>query len=476
MADPGEPGPAPPPLASEQHPCGGSVHQDHPCGGTGNQDHPCGGTGNQDHPCGGTGQDHGGTQLDPAGRSDDLEGGTHQDQNARQPNPGEKPPGDDAAAWHITDDMDAPPVAWEAGLALCHTTQAWIDGPARVHTPLDFVEVFAGAQAISQALAACRCVGMAMDMRYDKCQDVLRPEGLVQLVDGVLRLRHGGLLWAAPPCSSWGWMARNSTGRAEDTAGSWKTNPKVLGQNALAERVAMVLRIMQARMQSESGLKLYWVLENPQNSKLWEFPPVAAAMAACKGDGQPVHSVRTELGAYGACSRKPVVLMGTAPWLPQVARTCTPQRRSELKEHGVKTTDIYVDMAGRKRCQGNADLKASQEYPQGFGAMVAMLHVSMQRLLGPGPAVVGAPQGPLALHHGHAPPSTWRAAGQAAEVFEALPIHYKLDLRHAWFLADFQGHQWVNCYEDELKVERKPKRRKAAGEAGPAAAEAGPTS
>ncbi len=40
--------------------------------------------------------------------------------------------------------------------------------------------------------------------------------GFLAAVATILRVHMNGLVWLAPPCSTWVWMSRHSTGRSED--------------------------------------------------------------------------------------------------------------------------------------------------------------------------------------------------------------------------------------------------------------------
>ncbi len=342
----------------------------------------------------------------------------------------------------------------EAGIKLVHTVEAWDLSPMSSHQHLDFLEVFAGDQAITKALRMCQLVGESLDQRQDITEDVLSPEGLVRLIHAALRIRHGGLLWAAVPCRSWCWVGRASTGRHRQVQGDWRKHPKVLAQNALLERVSLVLRLLQAKhLLYGEHFQVHWVVENPQNSLLWDYPAFKAITTA-----EAHHVVRTELGAYGADSQKPVYLKGTPWWLPALSRTCPKLRKKDLRASGVKTTEVYVDKSGRKRCTGSPQLKATQVYPPAFGCHVASLQFRSQLGLQQPDPVEMATLGPEDL------PNMW-GQGQVAELFACLPRDYQEELRDAWWLADFNGAKWDNSYAEELKVEHVQgrKRRKQGG-------------
>ena len=166
--------------------------------------------------------------------------------------------------------------------------------------PLDFAELFAGEGAVHRALAAQGYHGRRMDLRHHQGHDLLTPVGLLLAMRIAMALKPGGLLWLAPPCSSWVWMARATTGRHLAVHGDI-TNGNVVRNNALAERVVLLLYITTLR-------GAHWIVEQPVSSLLWAYP----AMREClRRHGCTPCSLH--MGAYGGSSLKPTTLMGTAP-------------------------------------------------------------------------------------------------------------------------------------------------------------------
>jgi hypothetical protein len=116
----------------------------------------------------------------------------------------------------------------------------------------DFVELFAGEAAVSTGLRFLGMSGESLDMRRVPSVNFMDPEGFNTTLRAIWSLREwalvvprsnqrmrfnnateappqtnkhvsrsptspttkeGGLFWAAPPCSTWVWMSRGSTGR-----------------------------------------------------------------------------------------------------------------------------------------------------------------------------------------------------------------------------------------------------------------------
>ena len=190
--------------------------------------------------------------------------------------------------------------------------------------------------------------------------DVLQQSGFCLLLNTALGLAPGGVLWAAPPCSTWVWLSRQSTGRHLQPEGN-RLSRQVVGQNALVERLVLVLEILTLR-------GVFWIIEQPTNSVMWDYP----AMQACLQRHGIRQGVQLDMGAYGGTSLKPTTLMGTAPYLWVLERRCPRGLRERLSLEGVVTTTTWTDESGQKRAQGTAELKGTQAYPEGFGAAHAL--------------------------------------------------------------------------------------------------------
>ena len=225
---------------------------------------------------------------------------------------------------------------------------------------LDFGELFAGEGRVGLSLGALGFRGRALDRDHQVTMDLLTPMGLVLAVRVACSIRPGGCMWLAPPCSSWVWLTRHSSGREICIEGD-VTSSAIVAQNALAERVAFLLALCSSR-------GVYWIVEQPASSVLWNYPAIRQRL---QEDGL-MHPTVLDMGAFGGSSVKPTHLWGTAPYLAKLARTCDGPQRLQLRVEGVQTTHRSVDSTGRRRCQGTRDLKGTQAYPWGFGAAHAL--------------------------------------------------------------------------------------------------------
>lgn len=279
--------------------------------------------------------------------------------------------------------------------------------------PLDYAEAFAGTGAVHRALAAFGLEGRAMDLKYSPDHNVLKPVGMLLLLETAMALKPGGIFWAAPPCSSWVFLSRSSTGRHLQVEGDVALR-SVVAQNALVERLVLVLEILALR-------GVFWIVEQPASSCMWDYP----AMRSLR-ERHGLQPRLLDMGAYGGTSQKPTHLLGTAPYLKYLGRRCSPSLRLRLRLEGVQTTRRWEDADGKKRCQATKECKATEHYPEGWGAAHALAFVR---------------------HSSNAAGATSRAtrtrgAAELGDLLERLPPELKAATAGAWWLRDFLGEPW----------------------------------
>ncbi len=273
---------------------------------------------------------------------------------------------------------------------------------------LDFGEFFAGKGAVHRSLQALGYRGAAMDLTYSALHDLLTPVGFLAACRICLAIKAGGVAWFAPPCSSWVWLTRHSSGRGFVVEGDI-TQATIYRQNAVAHRVAFLCDLLSSR-----GAQ--WIIEQPGRSVLWHYPAMESLLSRHGLTGDPVV---LDMGAYGGSSPKPTHLYGTASYLRELTLTCTHTLKRRLGEEGVQTTHYYTDEQGRKRCQGTKHLKGTQAYPEGFGAAHAQ------------------------AFHRHACGS--RAAAPRSAEADALQVGsllHQLGEWGPWWLRDLLGEPW----------------------------------
>ncbi len=287
--------------------------------------------------------------------------------------------------------------------------QALLDSLAQLPPceELDFGELFAGKGAVSRSLGALGYRGRMLDLEIHPVLNLLQPLGMLAALRVALSIKPGGLLWLAPPCSSWVFLTRHSSGRDLCVEGDM-TQASIVAQNALVERCCFLMEVASARGCS-------WIVEQPASSVLWDYPAMRRVLRR-HGLERPCV---LDMGAFGGTSVKPAHLWGSAPFLALLERTCSGPERLGLRLEGVQTTHRSVDSSGRRRCQGTSQLKGTQAYPWQFGAAL-------------GQAFAG--------HYG--PPAaagTLLCAEIQVHLLAALAERLPEDFSAAWWLSDFLG-------------------------------------
>ena len=227
---------------------------------------------------------------------------------------------------------------------------------------ITFVELFAGEANWSCGMRSLSYEGVSIDARRNYAHDFLTPAGFMATLSAVLRIRPGGVFWAGPPCSTWVFMSRHSTGRDKDVRGNWESSPYVASQNALVSRLLVILRLCMAR-------GVYYIIEQPRSSIMFEYPPFAKFLQK-----HPARTCHTEMGAFGMKAEKDTILKGTAPYISELERRLNSQERKRLRLDASKTkTSVEGENClGGKTRRGTPDLKATQAYPLEFGCAHAL--------------------------------------------------------------------------------------------------------
>ncbi|CAJ1401114.1 unnamed protein product [Effrenium voratum] len=144
-----------------------------------------------------------------------------------------------------------------------------------------------------------------------------------------------------PPCSSWVYLSRSSTGRCCLRPKGSNKNKKVRAQNRLVRRLCYALEFAFRR-------GLFYAVEQPASSLMPEYKPFKKLLRR-----HGAVRVHIYLGAFGAPTLKPVVIWTTSPFLRQLGEVVTVERRDQLRsirsQLNLKLVRRYVDKRGDLR-------------------------------------------------------------------------------------------------------------------------------
>ena len=137
----------------------------------------------------------------------------------------------------------------------------------------------------------------------------------------ILSLIRQGRIWyvhLGTPCTIWS---------------SARTNPSDSMRSRARERVGVDFAMFSARVAQEcSRCRVYWTIENPANSRLWNFPPIAALQAL-----PAARRIVFDMCMYDQPYKKPTAVLGNLPHLDRLScRCCHPYPHIRLE--GSRTT------------------------------------------------------------------------------------------------------------------------------------------
>ena len=136
------------------------------------------------------------------------------------------------------------------------------------------VELFAGERQVSKNLLLMGYVVQSFDELINKHHNFLTDSGFIVSVVAVMTTCMYGVIWLAPPCSSWVWLSRYSTGRHLHVLGDL-LNIKVQEQNKLVGRLCYIIILAIKR-------QIYFIIEQPAKSIMWEHPRLKAILQKYK--------------------------------------------------------------------------------------------------------------------------------------------------------------------------------------------------
>ena len=222
---------------------------------------------------------------------------------------------------------------------------------------LDGVELFAGSHSVSAGMNryGYSCLGLDC-LTVHASDDINTTPGFIRALTYILALDTGGLLWAAPPCSTWVFLNKGTSGRTRTDPLGKVQHRSVSKANEQVARV--VLLILVAVLISNA----YWMTEQPGNSLL-ECHPRWALLQDLFNRFWKLHMW---MQPYGGSSPKATLLYSNMVGVESLFLARDPQATSE-----VQTVERYVNAEGQECFKGSADLKGTQAYPRDFGMRVS---------------------------------------------------------------------------------------------------------
>ncbi len=226
--------------------------------------------------------------------------------------------------------------------------------------PIDAAELFAGEMAVTLALQALGLVAIPYEIKLDNvCMDLNSNPGFALAIGLVARLAmnpDGGLLWMAPVCSTWIYLAMGVTLRSRFTPDGDTDLRSVRDANLMARRCVLLAQLADA-------FGITWILEQPKSSVMaWSrrFQGIIKNLSVYV-------SGEVHMGAYGGSSEKSLKLYSNKPWVGHFNKRVG----SNFKAKDNTIWKTYVDKRGKKSVTGGTGLKATQAYPKPFGRKVA---------------------------------------------------------------------------------------------------------
>eukprot|EP00959_Pyramimonas_sp_CCMP1952_P273026 5707064-Pyramimonas_sp.AAC.2 len=191
--------------------------------------------------------------------------------------------------------------------------------------------------------------------------DMCNTDGFCRALTYVLGLRPQGLIWAAPPCSSWVWIGRYQTGRSQSRPLGDESVDFVKKANVSTSRICLLIAL---------GIAMrgcIFMAEQPASS-IFELHPRWQQLVAALGDN--MHKISMWMQPYGGSSRKPTVLYSNSSALQLLWQPLDTSKPSEVRT-------FTSEVVNGKRCvHGTGSLKGTQAYPEGFGAAVANVYLN----------------------------------------------------------------------------------------------------
>ena len=129
----------------------------------------------------------------------------------------------------------------------------------------------------------------------------------------VLQIMPGGLLFAAPPCSSYCWLSASRHKRTKRNPLGNQKLKWVRSHNTIACRFSLLVALALAR-------RVHLFVEHPRGSCIHHVPFIKALLSIDSDLlGWRWSETHFYMSAFGAWTVKPSLAISTTPWTPVLA-------------------------------------------------------------------------------------------------------------------------------------------------------------
>ncbi|CAL1164150.1 unnamed protein product, partial [Cladocopium goreaui] len=237
---------------------------------------------------------------------------------------------------------------------------------------LDVLDAFSGQGEVTKAFRRHKAKADFFDVETQGSSgDILDPLGFRAIMTKVLKLKEKALLMAGPPCGSWVWVNRSTSGRSKQKLFGNSFRQYVRDANSITCRLFVLALVAICR-----GCEV--LVEQPGSSLMVHCPYVQFLALVI----QPLRwaYARFPLGAWGHANQKPTVCFGTVSYLTDFKRRLTKrdhrriQKNKAIKKHQMVRKSI--SKSGRVQVTGSTGMRKSATYPRPFAEALAKKHLS----------------------------------------------------------------------------------------------------
>ena len=226
---------------------------------------------------------------------------------------------------------------------------------------LDGTEFFAGEALYTRTMVEANLEYRSFEIRHDASEDMLSDEGWLKALSNIVHTKCDGLNHWGPPCSSWVFINRWTSGRTAQNPLGNEARRYVRDANTMTSRMVVLLLVSVI-------LGQHFLLEQPLTTILHLHYRMRWLLHVLKWYVLEIH---TYMGAFGASSPKPSRLFGTPYWIAELIQKIKKGTKFSNKKVSVR----YYNKKGKRSVTGGPGLKQTQQYPKGYCRKVCQLYL-----------------------------------------------------------------------------------------------------